>query len=41
MHSPRAKPEDDATRTESVTTNEIMRALFIFTSFVCLEADIL
>jgi hypothetical protein len=39
--SPRAKPEDDATSTERVTTKEIMRALFIFTSFGSLEADIL
>lgn len=39
--SPRAKPEDDATSTDNVTTNEIARALFIFTSFGSLEADIL
>jgi hypothetical protein len=30
--TPRTKPEDDATSTDNVTTNEIARALFIFTS---------
>ena len=34
-------PRDDAISTDTVTTKEIMRALYIFTSFDSLEPDIL